>query len=229
MKRFLFALIWLGCAGWMISTAQTVELSKPVVIRAVRQDAQASPLPTPTAAQSVKVAVSYYDPSLNGKTTANGESLDGSGMTAAHKWLPFGTKVRVTNPQNHKSVDVRINDRITPDREDELVLVLPASDALDMTRSGRMQLQLQVLESPEQHVNLNSRPQSIWVIQLGSYKSPSGAEEWKEAFGTEAWLQKGRDGLIRVYYGAFATKSEAEAKQTAMRIGFVKYLPEGRN
>jgi len=46
-----------------------------------------------------------------GEKTANGEFARPSGLTAAHKTLPFGTKVRVTNKRNGKSVVVRINDR----------------------------------------------------------------------------------------------------------------------
>jgi rare lipoprotein A len=46
-----------------------------------------------------------------GEKTANGEFAKPSGLTAAHKTLPFGTKVRVTNKRNGKSVVVRINDR----------------------------------------------------------------------------------------------------------------------
>ncbi|GAB3867301.1 hypothetical protein GCM10027610_121410 [Dactylosporangium cerinum] len=51
---------------------------------------------------------SYYD---TGSRTANGESFDPNGLTAAHKELPFNTRVRVTNLANGKSVVVRINDR----------------------------------------------------------------------------------------------------------------------
>jgi len=51
---------------------------------------------------------SYYD---TGSRTANGEAFDPDGITAAHKTLPFNTKVRVTNKANGKSVTVRINDR----------------------------------------------------------------------------------------------------------------------
>lgn len=43
--------------------------------------------------------------------TANGEMMNPSAMTAAHKTLPFGTRVRVTNLENHRSVDVVVNDR----------------------------------------------------------------------------------------------------------------------
>jgi rare lipoprotein A len=54
---------------------------------------------------------SFYSESYNGKKTANGEIYNSSDMTAAHKKLPFGTKVKVTNLSNGKTVKVRINDR----------------------------------------------------------------------------------------------------------------------
>ncbi len=54
---------------------------------------------------------SYYATKFHGRRTANGEVYDENKMTAAHRTLPFGTRVRVTNITNGKSVVVRINDR----------------------------------------------------------------------------------------------------------------------
>ncbi|MFE1166522.1 septal ring lytic transglycosylase RlpA family protein [Nocardiopsis sp. NPDC058789] len=54
---------------------------------------------------------SFYGDGFHGATTASGETFDTYGMTAAHKTLPFDTMVKVTNPNNGKSVTVRINDR----------------------------------------------------------------------------------------------------------------------
>jgi rare lipoprotein A len=54
---------------------------------------------------------SYYSDKMNGHQTANGDIFNNSIFTAAHKKLPFGTKVKVTNLSNGKSVVVRINDR----------------------------------------------------------------------------------------------------------------------
>ncbi|KAB1912628.1 septal ring lytic transglycosylase RlpA family protein [Micromonospora sp. AMSO31t] len=75
----------------------------------------ASPKPTAkkttTAAKVVNsgsCGASFYD---EGQMTANGETFNPDALTAAHKTLPFNTKVRVTNPANGKSVVVRINDR----------------------------------------------------------------------------------------------------------------------
>jgi len=54
---------------------------------------------------------SYYANKYHGRTTANGETFEQDAATAAHLDLPFGTKVKVTNLANNKSVIVRINDR----------------------------------------------------------------------------------------------------------------------
>lgn len=77
----------------------------------------ASPKPSPKAKKTTPAAkvlesgscgASFYS---DGQLTANGESFNPNELTAAHKTLPFNTKVRVTNPSNGKSVVVRINDR----------------------------------------------------------------------------------------------------------------------
>ncbi|MDG4803908.1 septal ring lytic transglycosylase RlpA family protein [Micromonospora sp. WMMD980] len=62
----------------------------------------------PTVVDSGSCGASFYD---EGQMTANGETFNPDALTAAHKTLPFNTKVRVTNPANGKSVVVRINDR----------------------------------------------------------------------------------------------------------------------
>lgn len=59
----------------------------------------------------VRWRASWYGPGFHGNRTANGEVYDQWGMTAAHKTLPFGTRLRVTNVANGRTVEVRINDR----------------------------------------------------------------------------------------------------------------------
>jgi rare lipoprotein A len=54
---------------------------------------------------------SYYGNEFHGRKTANGERFDQGQLTAAHRTLPFGTRVKVTNTQNGKTVVVRVNDR----------------------------------------------------------------------------------------------------------------------
>jgi len=57
------------------------------------------------------VVASKYGDDFHGKKTASGEIFNAEAMTCAHRTYPFGTMLRVTNPKNGKSVDVRVNDR----------------------------------------------------------------------------------------------------------------------
>lgn len=54
---------------------------------------------------------SFYGDEFHGRTTANGEIFDQEKLTAAHRTLPFGTRVRVTNLENGRRIEVRVNDR----------------------------------------------------------------------------------------------------------------------
>lgn len=74
--------------------------------------------PAPTASATLGKAgdvqeglAAFYGTRLNGRKTASGEKYDHNALTAAHKTLPFGARVRITNARNGRSVEVRINDR----------------------------------------------------------------------------------------------------------------------
>ena len=62
-------------------------------------------------AEADTVLASWYGPGFDGQLTASGEVYDAYGYTAAHKTLPLGSRVRVSNPRTGRSVVVRINDR----------------------------------------------------------------------------------------------------------------------
>jgi rare lipoprotein A len=83
-----------------------------------------------------KGLASYYADSYEGKTTANGEIYRQGKITAAHKTLPFGTKVEVTNLSNNKSVVVRINDRGPFIRGRIIDLTKTAAREIDMVGAG---------------------------------------------------------------------------------------------
>jgi rare lipoprotein A len=61
--------------------------------------------------KSISGSASWYGGKFHGRRTANGERYDQNAMTAAHKTLPFGTMVRVTDQRTGKSINVKINDR----------------------------------------------------------------------------------------------------------------------
>jgi len=70
--------------------------------------------------------ISYYAKKFHGRKTASGERFDSKALTAAHRTLPFGTEVKVTNLDNGKSVNVRVNDR-GPFHADRVMDVSPAA------------------------------------------------------------------------------------------------------
>jgi rare lipoprotein A len=88
----------------------------------------------PHAADAAQTGMaSYYK---HGKRTANGERFDPHGFTAAHRTLPFGTMVMVTNLKNGKSVVVRINDRGPFTRGRVIDLSFAAAKVVGLTQSG---------------------------------------------------------------------------------------------
>jgi len=98
---------------------------------------------TATAVESGKLA--WYGRKFAGRKTASGEAYNPDALTMAHKTLPFGTRVKVTNPKNKKSVTVRVNDR-GPTQADRIGDVsLAAAKQLGMVRSGVIDAELAVV------------------------------------------------------------------------------------
>lgn len=95
------------------------------------------------AVQAITGSASWYGPGFHGRRTANGEQFDQNAMTAAHKTLPFGTRVRVT--KGERSVVVRINDRGPFVRGREIDLSKGAAQAVGMISAGIARVRLEVL------------------------------------------------------------------------------------
>lgn len=81
-------------------------------------------------------SASWYGPGFHGRTTANGERFNMHDLTAAHKTLPFGTRVLVHNPRNGKQVVVRINDRGPYARGRVIDLSYAAAQAVGLKARG---------------------------------------------------------------------------------------------
>lgn len=94
---------------------------------------------------SAEGKASYYGARHHGKKTASGERFDQHALTAAHRSLPFGTRVRVTNLHNDKQVVVRINDRGPFVRGRVIDLSHKAAERLDMLRAGVVPVRVQQL------------------------------------------------------------------------------------
>ena len=94
----------------------------------------------PTAAEAE--LASYYGAEFTGRRTASGERFNPSGMTAAHRTLRFGTRVRVTNTRNGRSVVVRINDRGPFVKGLSIDLSSGAARAIGMGGTGHVRLEV---------------------------------------------------------------------------------------
>ena len=100
-----------------------------------------------SAARAIGSGVaSYYADKFNGRRTASGESFSNTALTAAHRSLPFGSKVRVTNPANGKSVVVRINDRGPFHGGRVIDLSRSAASQLGIVQRGHGRVELAVLD-----------------------------------------------------------------------------------
>jgi rare lipoprotein A len=88
---------------------------------------------------------SYYGTRQEGRQTASGDRYDGKALTAAHRTLPFGTRVRVTNLDNEKSVVVRINDRGPFVHGRIIDLSRRAAEDLGFLRDGTAKVRVEVI------------------------------------------------------------------------------------
>lgn len=96
--------------------------------------------------RTIRGTASYYGHQFHGRQTANGEIYNMFRMTAAHKTLPFGTIVLVTNLKNQKQIVVRINDR-GPFVENRIIdLSYGAADKLDFLHDGLAKVKIDILE-----------------------------------------------------------------------------------
>jgi rare lipoprotein A len=96
----------------------------------------AAPLRKPGRSELGRGMASWYGPGFHGKRTASGERFDMNDLTAAHRTLPFGTRLRVRNMVNGREVVVRINDRGPRVRGRVIDLSKAAAAALELLQAG---------------------------------------------------------------------------------------------
>jgi rare lipoprotein A len=94
---------------------------------------------------SLQGTASYYGGKFHGRKTASGERFNQEALTAAHKTLPLGTQVRVTNLRNGESVDVKINDRGPYVRGRIIDLSKGAARELRMINAGTAKVKVEVI------------------------------------------------------------------------------------
>lgn len=93
---------------------------------------------------------SYYSDSLEGKRTASGEPYRKDAFTAAHRTLPFHTKLKVTNLSNNRSVIVVVNDRGPFVKTRITDLSKAAARELGILKKGKAKVRIEVISVPEE-------------------------------------------------------------------------------
>ncbi len=190
-----------------------------------------TPIPAPEEVQpaprekTFRAVTTWYGPGFNGKRTASGQVYRMNGMTAAHRTLPFGTRLRVTNPKNGRSVVVVVNDRGPFVKGRDLDLSRGAAHASGAT--SMCECEVEVLNRDMSYVkevqtgNIG-RTGSYWV-QVGAFEDKESADHLREALGLERKdvkiIEVSSEGktLYRVRIGTFTDRKVAytAAKQLA--------------
>ena len=88
---------------------------------------------------------SFYNDKLHGQATTSGETYDRYDMTAAHKSLPMGTRLRVTNLKNNRSVIVKVNDRLGRPSKHIIDLSKEAAKELGFVHAGLTKVKIEIL------------------------------------------------------------------------------------
>jgi rare lipoprotein A len=115
---------------------------------------------------------SWYGVPFNGRRTSNGEIYDMHEFTAAHRTLPFNCVVRVTNLNNGKHTEVRINDRGPFVANRVIDLSFSAAQAIEMVGTGTASVRLEILSGPNPNVG-------FFAVQVGAFKVQENAERLK--------------------------------------------------
>lgn len=179
------------------------------------------------------VTASYYADKFHGRLTANGERFDMYAMTAAHKTLPFGTLLEVTNLANGKKVTVRINDRGPFIAGREIDLSKGAAVKLDMIKSGTAKVKLVIIDknSPTQSSSANAKtsiPNAVWRIQIASYTSETNAMQLVKKLrlaGFDPKFEKPKNSnVIRVVLCGIKDSSLSNVEEKLNKNGIYDYL-----
>lgn len=174
--------------------------------------ARAVPAGPPAPGWTEEGIASWYGgrDGFEGKPTASGEIYDSSLLTAAHRELPLGTVVDVTNLDNDQTVRVRINDRGPFVFGRVIDLSHAAAQKIGLVGPGTGPVRVTVV-TPGAVEELVS-PSGRWAVQVGSFANRLRAERYAERLrgtGRSVFLEPYR-GLSRVKVGPFDSRAEAE-------------------
>lgn len=183
---------------------------------------------------------SWYGGKYQGRRTANGEVFDMYQYTAAHRTIAFGSKVRVTNLSNNKSVIVRVNDRGPFTNDGRIIdLAMQAAQDIDMVKQGVGRVKLELLEEETgqfiayteeaprptqnrvapQYPTIEQTQPERYTVQIAATGDAQRARMQANQI-SGGWVhatQVNGNALYRVNIGRFAKKAEAELAASQIR------------
>jgi rare lipoprotein A len=165
-------------------------------------------VPPVTSMEEVGMA-SWYGAPHHGRRTASGEVFDMHQLTAAHKTLPFGTRLLVTNRDTSQSVEVRVNDRGPFVGGRILDVSYAAARLLGAVGPGLIPVRVRVLSLPAR----SSTGDGPYSVQLGSFTTRARAEALRDSVNgaTIAETAVGGETVYCVRIGAYADRAQATA------------------
>jgi len=162
---------------------------------------------------------SWYGGKFQGRTTSSGEVFDTNLMTAAHRSLPFGTIVKVTDQESGKSTLVKINDR-GPFVEGRIIdLSRAAAEEIDMLGQGVARVSLEIVAF--------ATDKEVYAIQVGAYGLEKNAEKARlalEAAGFVVTIEKTGLSVARVLVRGIPAPSLPDTRRKLEDLGFSQYL-----
>ena len=198
-------------------------------------------------AQETGIASFYHDYFV-GKITASGEKYDPNKLTVAHKSLPLGTMIKVTNLENDKSVIVRVNDRGPYVKNRILDLSKSAALQLGLVQNGFARVSYSIIdnsivqvkdtfteEQPDDRfyvVNMvDTSVRMGYGVKMGSFDDPRLAfilsKDLKTKYNTTAYIQTVKlikGSLYRIFVGNYVSQQEAEQ----LRLALKKTYPDSK-
>ncbi len=162
-----------------------------------------------------KGVASWYGGIFQGRKTANGEIYDTYGHTCAHKTLPFGTMLKVTNLGNNKSTVVRVNDR-GPFVEGRIIdLTYSAAKEIGMIADGTAKVRLDVVG--------DGIPELRFVVQVGAWRDFDNVRKHRRVLtnaGFKIQAKLGNDGITRIFIDDLSEDSVFAVSQKLAKAGY---------
>ncbi|MGQ0793478.1 MAG: septal ring lytic transglycosylase RlpA family protein [Deltaproteobacteria bacterium] len=172
----------------------------------------------PDDRSTVQIGIaSWYGIEEHDRFAANGERFSKYDLSAAHKTLPMGSVVRITNLENGRDVVVRINDR-GPFVEGRIIdLSHAAAESIGMVQRGVVKVKVEVISSP---LRKNNYFDGRYTVQVGSFKEMQNALGLKDKIGGEVRVEPidvGGETHYRVRVGRFAARDDADRIASELR------------